>query len=312
MISVTQAPPYLTVQDDGRPHSRHVGVPRGGAMDTFALRAGNALVGNAIRAAALEWALGGGSLRFETGCAFALSGATANAKLAGRTVEPWTATEAVSGDVLEVGAIAPGRFLYVAVAGGIDVPVLLGSRATYLPGKFGGHEGRSLRKGDRLVCLQEISGGRTKKLRLPPDLLPRYRVGVVHIIRGPQADLFDREAWDTLLGAEYRISASSDRTGYRLDGHPVPNTGRSLPSEPGCAGAIQIPGDGNPIVLMADAPTIGGYPKIAVVSEADLPIIAQCAPGDSIRFELATVEQSQRALRKRSADVERIRQLASS
>jgi allophanate hydrolase subunit 2 len=130
------------------------------------------------------------------------------------------------------------------------------------------------------------------------------------VIRGTHADLFDDGAWRALLETEFRISNSSDRTGYRLQGPALKTDVATLPSEAGCPGTIQVPGDGKPIVLMADAPTVGGYPKIAVVSEADLPIIAQRASGETIRFELITIEESQRALRRRAADAEAIRRLA--
>jgi len=142
------------------------------------------------------------------------------------------------------------------------------------------------------------------------DLLPRYEVSVAHITRGTHADMFDDSAWRTLTETEYRVSTASDRTGYKLKGVPVSNRVATLPSEASCPGSIQIPGDGAPIVLMADAPTVGGYPKIAVVAEADLPIVAQRSPGDSLRFELITIEQSQRALKRRASDLHTIAQLA--
>jgi urea carboxylase len=141
-------------------------------------------------------------------------------------------------------------------------------------------------------------------------LIPRYEGGIVHVTRGTHADLFDDATWHTFTDSEYRVASASDRTGYRLEGPALRNPVGTLPSEAGCPGAIQVPGDGFPIALMADAPTVGGYPKIAVVSEADLPIIAQRAPGETIRFELITIEQSQRALRRRASDLNTISQLA--
>ncbi|HLA14381.1 MAG TPA: hypothetical protein VJZ25_05100, partial [Gemmatimonadaceae bacterium] len=142
-------------------------------------------------------------------------------------------------------------------------------------------------------------------------LMPAYAAGVVHITLGPQADLFADDAWRTIL-EEFRVSGASDRTGYRLDGPALSTSITALPSDAGCPGAIQIPGDGKPIALMADAPTVGGYPKIAVVSEADLPILAQREPGAPVRFELVSIEQSQRAARKRASDLHTIRHLAES
>ena len=278
-------------------------------MDSFAVRAGNALVGNPLDAAALEWALGGGLLRFDHDCVFATAGATAEATLGDDPVHPYTPTTAHAGDVLSIGRIGPGRFLYVAVSGGIDVPVILGSRSTYLPARFGGFGGRTLQTGDSLPIgnSARIVTGRVKGLA---EVMPKYQSGVAHVTRGTHADQFDEQAWQTLLETEFRISPSSDRTGYRLQGPPLKNDVPTLPSEAGCPGTIQVPGDGKPIVLMADAPTVGGYPKIAIVSEADLPIVAQRASGDTIRFELITIEESQRALRRRAADLEAIRRVA--
>lgn len=308
-ITVTQAPPYLTVQDLGRFGSRSAGVPQSGAMDWFAIRAANALVGNDLNAAALEWALGGGSLRFDQDCVIATTGAAAEMVLGDKPVVPATPTAASAGQTLKVGRIGPGRFMYIAVGGGIDVTPVLGSRSTYLPAHFGGLGGKSLRLGDAIP----VGGGPARKVSGPAtaiaQLMPKYQGGVAHITRGTHADLFGDAAWDLLLETEFRVSTSSDRTGYRLQGPPLKNDVPTLPSEAGCPGTIQVPGDGKPIVLMADAPTVGGYPKIAVVSEADLPIVAQRTSGETIRFELTTIEESQRALRRRAADIEAIRLL---
>ena len=310
MITITRAPPYLTVQDYGRRHSRGSGVPQGGAIDPFALRAANALAGNPVDAAGLEWALGGGSLTFERDAVFALGGAKAHAKLSGKTAAPWTTIYARSGDELTIDEISGGRFLYVAIGGGIDVPVILGSRSTYLPGRFGGYLGRALKRADSLPLGVQSNRPPAEDFHSPADLLPRYETGVVHILRGTHADLFGESAWRTLTETEYRVSAASDRTGYKLEGAALANQAGTLPSEASCPGSIQVPGDGFPIALMADAPTVGGYPKIAVVAEADLPIIAQRSPGDTIRFELITIEQSQRALKRRASDLQTIGQLA--
>jgi len=310
MITIAKAPPYLTVQDTGRKHSRAAGVPQGGAMDFFALAAANALVGNSPDAAGLEWSLGGGSIRFDRDTALAISGATVSATLSGRDAAPCTTIYARPGDVLSIETIISGRFLYLAVSGGIDVPVLLDSRSTYLPGHFGGYEGRTLKTGDSILLRPEQRQRPVEGFHCAADLMPRYDSGIVHIIRGTHEDLFDGSAWSTLTNSTYRVSTASDRTGYKLEGPPIRNTMGTLPSEAGCPGTIQVPADGLPIALMADAPTIGGYAKIAVVSEADLPILAQRRPGDEVRFELTTIEQSQRMLKRRAADLHTIGQLA--
>ena len=310
MITIVKAPPYLTVQDTGRKRSRAAGVPPGGAMDSVALAAANALVGNPSNAACLEWALGGGSVRFGRECAFAIAGATGTAVLNTTDVAPCATYYARPGDVLSVEAIASGRFLYVAFSGGLDVPLLLDSRSTYLPGRFGGYHGRMLKTGDSIALAPETAPRPKSGFHCAADLMPRYETAIVHVTRGTQADVFDEAAWARLTESEYRVSTASDRTGYKLEGPPIGTSLGTLPSEPGCPGAIQVPQDGLPIALMADAPTVGGYPKIAVVSEADLPILAQRRPGDIVRFELITIEQSQRALRRRAADLHTIAQLA--
>ena len=279
-------------------------------MDIVAMRAANALVGNPLDLAGLEWALGGGSLRFDTACVFAIAGARARGVIAGNVVAPFTTTYVQPGDELTIEQITFGRFLYIAFSGGIDVPVILGSRSTYLPGRFGGYEGRTIATNDSLTLGMVPASIPAEGFACRADLLPRYEVGVAHVTRGTHAELFDDSAWRTLTETEFRISTASDRTGYKLKGVGVSNTVGTLPSEASCPGSIQIPGDGMPIVLMADGPTVGGYPKIAVVAEADLPILAQRSPGESIRFELITIEQSQRALRRRASDLHTISQLA--
>jgi antagonist of KipI len=309
MITVTHAPPYLTVQDAGRRHSRAFGVPRGGAMDLFALEALNSLVGNPLDSAALEWALSGGSLRFETDCAFAIGGARARARLAGHDVPPFTTVYAATGDDFEIQQLLGGRFLYIAVAGGIDVAPVLGSRSTYLPGHFGGFKGRLIARGDSLPLGDRPPSIPAAGFTCPPELLPAYASSVVRVTRGTHADMFDDSAWRAFTEADFLVSHASDRTGYKLSGHSLFHGLGSLPSDAGCQGAIQIPSEGTPIVLMSDAPTVGGYPKIAVVSKTDMPILAQRAPGGSVRFELITIEQSQRALKRTASDQKTIRSL---
>jgi antagonist of KipI len=309
VITVTKAPPYLAVQDAGRVGFRADGVPRGGAMDLFALQAGNLMVGNDRNTAVLEWALAGGALTFDAAMTFALVGATVRATVGGRPIAPCTTSSASVGDQLVVEQFLAGRFLYVAVAGGIDVPMQLRSRSTYLPGHFGGLDGRLIKSGERLRIGPTVSSP-AAGFHCAAELMPRYENATVHITRGPQADIFTDDAFRILGESSHTISMSSDRTGYKLDGPSIGASPGSLPSEAACPGAIQVPGDGHPIILMADAPTVGGYPKIAVVSEADLPIVAQRRPGETVRFEIVSTEQSQKALRRRASDLNTIAQLA--
>jgi antagonist of KipI len=272
-------------------------------MDVFALQALNAIVGNALGSAALEWALGGGALRFQRDCIFAIGGAHARATLTGQAIRSFTTCRARTGEELTVEQLTSGRFLYLAFSGGIDVPEILGSRSTYLPGRFGGYNGRMIARNDTLPLGPPPISTPAEGFTCPPELLPRYESPAVRIARGPHADLFDDDAWRRLTETEFAVSTASDRTGYKLKGKAVSDAAGNLPSDASCQGAIQIPGDGTPIVLMADAPTVGGYPKIAVVAEADLPILAQRSPGEIVRFQLVTIEQSQRALKRRASDL---------
>jgi len=202
-----------------------------------------------------------------------------------------------------VERLTAGRFLYLAFSGAIEVPEVLGSRSTYLPGHFGGYNGRMITRDDILPLGPAPTSTPAEGFTCPPELLPRYDSAAVRITRGPHADLFDADAWKRLTETEFVVSTASDRTGYKLKGKAVSASAGNLPSDPSCQGAIQIPGDGTPIVLMADAPTVGGYPKIAVVADADLPIFAQRSPGEIVRFQLVTIEQSQRALKRRASDL---------
>jgi biotin-dependent carboxylase-like uncharacterized protein len=279
VIEIVTAPPYLSVQDRGRVGHRASGVPVSGAMDRATLEAINGVVGNDPGAAALEWALGGGTIRFSDRHRFALGGATADVMLDGRPVAMDTPYDAPVDAVLTVGRFTAGRFLYVAVAGGIDVPVVLGSRSTYVPARLGGHHGRLVRSGDRLPIgdtMRETVVG-----------APRRAVGAtsIGVIRGPDADRFAPSAWRAFVSEPFRVSVASDRTGYRLDGPVIERrAGDDGRSTPVCPGVVQVPPTGQPLVLMADAPTTGGYPMLAVVSSADLSRLAQCNPGDIIRF----------------------------
>ena len=316
VLEVGGAPPFVTVQDLGRPGHRHLGVPAGGAMDRWALQAANVLVGNDPGAAALEWAVGGGSVRLTDSVTIALTGADADVELDGAAVRPWRAVPAHAGSTLTVHGLR-GAFLYLAVTGGIDVPPVMGSRATYLPAGFGGHEGRRLRSGDRLPL-----GSATAPVPPHFDCPPELRDAItgsgdgdapLRGVRGPQGALLDAASWRTLLEASFHVAPAADRTGYRLAGPPlVAATDAALPSEPGCPGAVQLPPGGQPIVLMADAPTVGGYPKPLVVCAADLGRLAQRCPGDAVRFTVVDVGSAQRAYRRRRVALWTLAQLLAS
>lgn len=284
MISVVAAPPFATIQDLGRNGFRDSGVPVSGIADRDSGLALNALLGNDPTAAMIEWAVAGGTLLFERDAIVAFGGASATCSVDDQAVRPWAALGISAGSELRVDRIVRGRFLLIAVRGGIDVPPVLGSRSTLLSAAIGGFEGRRLRNGDSLPIGELVIGDAAH------EIAPSMSSGMsapIHIVRGPQADLFDDRAWEAFLGAELTVSRVSDRTGYRLDGITLPHgADAALLSEPTCVGAIQIPGGGAPIVIMQDGPTVGGYPKIAVIRKAYLSRFAQLAPGDRVRFKL--------------------------
>ncbi len=310
MIEIVAAPPYLTIQDQGRPGHRAEGVPGGGAIDTWGHAVANAVVGNPANAAALEWGLSGGRIRWRRRGVFALAGAQVEATLDGEPVAMHRSQRAEAGSELVINRFLGGRFVYVAFSGGIDVPLVLGSRSTYLAARFGGLEGRMVRAGDRLP-VGDPGEPAVAGFAVPAELMPRYDSAEAGVVTGPQAGLFSAETWHVLTDTVFGIDAASDRMGYRLVGPPIEHAGdAALPSAPVCAGAVQIPAGGRPIVLMADGPTVGGYPVIAVVCSTDLPVVAQRRPGESLRFRVMTVEASQSAFRRRAVAIHTLAHLA--
>ncbi|HUG10252.1 MAG TPA: biotin-dependent carboxyltransferase family protein [Opitutaceae bacterium] len=293
MIEILKAPPFATVQDAGRLGWRTDGLPPSGAIDLWSLRLANVIVGNNADAPALEWLLGGGSLRFDRASAFCLAGARVEAWLDGMPVEDRQVCFAPQGSVLNVGGFISGRTLYIAIEGGIAVPRVLGSASTYLPGHFGGHLGRKLLAHDRVPL-----GPR----RWPPpcfnptwvERLPQPRdAATARFIFGPNWEDLSAIARTRLVGHAFRISPDSDRAGVRLGGKiPCEGLNFAAPSEPVIPGTIELTSDGSLIVLLADGPTSGGYPKPGVVIQADVPVIAQRRPGANLRFVEVTPSEA--------------------
>mgnify|MGYP001557392717 FL=1 len=286
MITVMSPPPFATIQDLGRSGFRDSGVPVSGVADRDAALTLNTVLGNEPNAAMIEWAVAGGTLKFEDAAVIAIGGAEASCTVRSTPVNEFTRIDVAPGDALVVQRIVRGRFLLVAVRGGIDVPLVLGSRSTLLSAAFGGLEGRRLRNGDRLPIGRAVSSESGENGVAYARALPPYN-DAIHVMRGPQARLFDDSAWLDFLTTRFTVSLASDRAGYRLEGATLKHSGApALPSEPVCVGAVQIPDGGSPIVIMHDGPTVGGYPRIAVIRSSEISRFAQLAPGDAVRFEL--------------------------
>jgi antagonist of KipI len=292
-----------TVQDRGRYGYQRHGVPVSGAMDEFALRMANLMVGNDQNAAALEIAVQGPKIEFLAETWITVTGADLSPTLDDKPIPHWRSVEVKEDSILAFGDMRDGMRAYLAVHGGIDVPVIMGSRSTYIKGNFGGLDGRILRKSDQLATLPVYSGD------FVPKQLPKHYTAPVYggrhrlrVILGPQNDEFKQEAISKFLGSRYKIASESDRMGYMLDGPTIDHiTAADIVSDGNPLGAIQIPGDGVPRILLADRGTTGGYTKIATVITADLSRLAQALPGQTVSFQPVSVEEAQKTLRTQEA-----------
>ncbi len=300
MIQVLVPGLLTTVQDLGRSGLGAFGVPVGGAADAHALRVGNLLLGNEEGAAALEATLVGPELLFEATAVVVLAGAPFGAQLDGAPLPAWEAVSVPAGGRLAVGRAFSGARGYVCVRGGLDVPSVLGSRATDVATGFGGLDGRPLRAGDRLSVGAARGEPRGKRVDAAAARWsgPRRRLRVTP---GPQDDWFGADALAAFASRSFRVSASSSRTGIRLEGEPLVAPSRSLVTEGVVAGAVQVPPAGLPIVLLVEHPSTGGYPKIGSVISADLSALAQLRPGEDVRFARVSFEEARRLLLEREA-----------
>jgi biotin-dependent carboxylase-like uncharacterized protein len=289
-------PGLLTcIQDLGRSGHAADGIGRSGPLDEVAARLANALTGNAQDAAMLEISLHGPSLRFDTAVTVALTGGLVDGRIDGRPVASWRPCAIGAGGVLDLGAVRHGARAYLAVAGGIAVDPVLGSRATDLHAGLGPFGGRALLAGDRLAI------GPAQRVRLdsrwsldPQPWLDPASGEPIALIRGRHFDALTPGARAALWSTRWRISASSDRVGFRIDGATLAlREAIEAVSEPVAPGTLQLPPGGRPIALMAEHPTTGGYPRIGQIAAVDLPRLAQLRPGDAFSFEETDVDTAQ-------------------
>jgi allophanate hydrolase len=300
---------YTTVQDLGRPGYQAFGVPVSGALDGFSLRLANALVGNPLGTPAIEILISGPAFEVVADTVrVALAGPGASLAIGAEKarLDTGQSVRLPRGEVVEVVVGHQSASCYLAVEGGITVPLVLGSASTYVRAALGGLDGRALRHGD-FVPLAIAHASDRPELRLS-SAVPATSDQPIRVVLGPQQEYFTKEAITALLDAKFCISPNADRMGMRLDG-PVLQLSRGwdIVSDAITTGAIQVPGSGQPILLLADHQTTGGYPKIATVISADLPVVGRRRPGDALRFVAVTVETAEELCR---AEERRLAELA--
>lgn len=307
MITILHPGMMTTVQDRGRFGFQRFGVPVCGAMDPAALAMGNLLVGNEADEAALEITGIGPTVRFDQANIFTLSGAVFSARLNGEAIECNRAYLAQTGDELECGPAEKGFRGYLCFSGGLEIPKIMESRSTCLSAHFGGYHGRKLEKGDRIAFHNP---------QLWLKALPRRMAEAdswdrpVRVVLGPQEGCFSSEGIKAFFSFEYRMGTLSDRMGCRLEGEAISlkqGFSPNIISDGVAMGSIQVP-DGQPIVMMADRQTTGGYVKLGTVITVDLPVMAQKRPGELVRFRQVTVREAQQALMEQRRKLRNLRQ----
>lgn len=293
-VIVHKAGLLTTVQDRGRYGYQRFGMPVSGAMDVFSLDLANLLVGNEPGDACLEATITGPELEFTGATMVAITGADMDSHLNGHSIPMNTTIDVKAGDRLGFRGLKSGCRSYIAFAGGIAVPLMMGSRSTYLRAGIGGFQGRGLLQGDELPLGEAKRPSRIKVI--PEGLISEYKhEQTIRIISGPEAHNFEIAGLRSFLSTEYTVTAQSDRMGYRLSGMPIKHKEAmtNIISAGISLGTVQVPGDGQPIILMADRQTSGGYARIANVVTSDLTLLAQMRPGDIIRFKETILDLAQ-------------------
>ena len=285
-LTILSPGPLSTIQDAGRFGAMGKGFSPGGAMDPEAMTLANLLVGNAPGMGVIEMTMLGITARFDCDCVIALTGADMSARLNERPVSRYVSISVHAGDLLSMRAAKSGMRAYLAVAGGFDLPVVMGSVSTNLKCGLGGFQGRKLQAGDELLLNQSGFEFKPRRISHPenyPDSIS------LRVLLGPQDDAFTQRGIDTFLGSEYTVTDKADRMGIRLSGEKIESkNGVDILSDGIAAGSVQIPAAGTPIIMMSDRQTTGGYAKIATVISTDLSRAAQARPGTRIRFVRVT------------------------
>lgn len=305
-IKILQGGALTTIQDAGRIGYQNAGFSVSGVMDYRSFRMANMLLGNGENEAALEVSLMGPIITFTEDNTFAITGGDFSPTLNNKEIDLYAAIPAKKGDTLKLGLAKEGARAYIAFAGGMDIPVVMGSKSTNLKCRIGGYEGRKLEPGD------EIAFSNPK-----PELINMYKRYehirefqekdiTLRVVLGPQIDYFSKDGIRTFLDSEYTVSEEYDRMGCRLKGPAIASkNGVDIISDGIALGSIQIPTSGTPIIMMADRQTTGGYAKIATVIHVDIPKLAQRTPGNRIRFQEVTVEEAAKLYKKEERELKR-------
>ena len=305
IFEVIQPGVYTTVQDSGRFSYQQFGVPVCGVVDSFAYRVANTLVGNFQGQAVLEATIFGPTLKVLNQGFIAVTGGNLSPLINNNPLPMWKSIAIHTDDILQFKGVKSGCRAYIAVAGGIDVPLVMGSRSTYVAGKIGGMKGRPLSAGDRLNRGREIAKAEG---HVPSELIPLYPDDrEICVILGPQYDYFSKGI-EKFFTSTFKVSTKADRMGYRLEGNSIIHRGgieKSIISEPSVPGGIQVPPDGQPIILLVEQ-TVGGYTKIATVISSDIGKVGQAKPGDRIRFRQVDIGEAHKILKEEEEKIELI------
>ena len=295
---------FSTIQDQGRIGFQNQGFSNAGVLDQYAYRLGQTLIGN--NGPAIECTIIGPTLQFLEDNSFIITGAQFNAKINDEVIDVQTVTSVKKGDVLELGAVVNGARGYILFGKPIDVPIVAGSYATHTRSHIGGYKGRALKGYDVILCKQDDTY--LSQIGYSLELnTESFNKDTIQIIEGPQINRFTQDAQDKLTTVDFKISEKSDRMGYRLQGEIIsPINSADIISEPVALGSIQVPNDGNPIILLNDKQTVGGYTKIATVCASDLHILAQKQPGDMLHFEWTTIEEATNKLKQQELDFKKV------
>jgi len=289
---------FTTVQDLGRYGYLKFGVPISGAMDKFSLIAANLLVENDTNDACIETTLIDPEFQALEKTQIAITGGDCSPKINNRSAPMWQTLTIQEGDIISFGRMESGCRAYISIRGGVDAPLILGSRSTYARGKFGGIEGRPLKTGDLINAFDALP--LETEYEMPKETIPRFSSNLrINVLLGPQADMFTEKGVETFLSSQYKVTLEADRMGYRLEGSIIDHKEKAdIVSDGLLPGAIQVPKNGKPILIMRDAQTTGGYPKIAVASTPDVDALGQAKPNDTIEFSKVTIQEAHGKMRE--------------